>query len=124
MRNYITAILRIYLSNGFLTYNDESINENVSIHFKQRRKSQLIFICIFVMVFAGFSHFKIDFEITAKLMTALYLAGDIFNLARKVQFQEIIPGRNYYSTFSLKERLQNSQVGGLNILMFFMLFMK
>lgn len=122
--NYIKALLRIYLSNGLLIYNDESINESVSIKFKQRPKFQTIFICLFFVSLATFSQLKIEFEVTAKLMTILYLAGDLFFLARSVKFQETIPSQNYYSEYSTKERIQSSLVGGLNLMFFFMLFME
>lgn len=120
---YAKVFLRIYLSSGFASYNDESVNENVSISFKKRYLAQATFILLFFITFIVFSSFEWKLELTAKVMAALYLLVDLYLLANKTKIQSIIPEQPYYSSYSMRDRVRNSFIGGLNIYIFFMLFM-
>lgn len=75
------------------------------------------------MIFSTRIYLNQNFEIIIKIVTALYLALDLFLISKNIKIEEYNVDFKNYSEFKTVERARESIIGGLNIVMLVFLFM-
>lgn len=120
----IKTVIRIYLSDGVIDYNDEVINKAVRINYQQRSRLQVLFLFLFLLVFSSRMYLGQSFELVAKIVTILYLIIDLYLISTKVKIEELNVNLKNYSDFKILERVKGRFIGGLNIMLLFLLFME
>lgn len=120
--NYMQYILRIYMSDGSTSYNDEITEESIKINYPERRKWQTWIICLLLIFFSICSKLNYGFAPIYRATVIIYLIIDIIMLKKRVTFNRERSDYPYYMDMGHLKIYRSNIVGGVNIMMFLLLF--
>lgn len=104
MVNDFSLILRVYLSNGDITFNDERTNKVASVNYKCRSHVLMVFIILIILTFPLEHLIKFNFS-PRLVLTYLYLGIDVFFMTTSTKLFDTSNAVPFYMDIKLYKKI-------------------